>query len=75
MPVLTKNQVLEAAFELLPEERTEVWEQIAEKDRPLHLTEEQKAIILAELAEHDRDPDGGTPWEVLRAELQAQVIR
>ncbi|HEX8464247.1 MAG TPA: hypothetical protein VF627_06465 [Abditibacterium sp.] len=75
MPVLTKNQVLEAAFELLPEERTEVWEQIAEKDRPLHLTEEQKAIILAELAEHDRDPNGGTSWEDLRAELQAQVIR
>ncbi len=75
MPVLTKNQVLEAAFELLPEERTEIWERIADNDRPLHLTEEQKAIILAELAGHDRDPGGGISWEDLKAELQAQVIR
>lgn len=75
MPVLTKDQVIEAAFELLPEERTEIWERIAENDRPLHLTEEQKTLVLAELAEHDRDPNGGTSWEDLKAELQAQVIR
>ena len=73
--LLTVDQVVEAAFELSPEDRREIWERIAEQDKPLHLTEEQKAIILAELAEHDRDPDGGTSWKDLKAELQAQVIR
>lgn len=41
MPVLTKNQVLEAAFELLPEERIEVLESITQNDRPLHLSKER----------------------------------
>ncbi|PQV62393.1 hypothetical protein B1R32_1413 [Abditibacterium utsteinense] len=40
MPVLTKRQVVEAAFELLPEEREEVAERILSDG--FELSEEQK---------------------------------
>lgn len=39
MPILTKDQIVEAAFELLPEEREEIVERIAENNGGFELSE------------------------------------
>lgn len=71
MPVLTKDQVLEAVFELSREDQEEVRLRLAERARPLHLTEDQKRIVLDELAEFDRAPESGVSWRELKERLQA----
>lgn len=73
MPVLTKDQVIEAAFELLPEEREEVLQRIAENGAGFHLTEEQKDLIRAEIEAHRRDPSTSISREELMANLRARL--
>ena len=72
MPVLTKEQVLEAAFELLPEEREDLREQLAQEDG-FQLTEEQKEIIRAEIEAHRRDPSTAISREELMTKMRAML--
>ncbi len=72
MPVLTKEQVLEAAFELLPEEREDLRERLAQ-DEGLQLTEEQKEIIRAEIEAHRRDPSTAISREELMTKMRAML--
>lgn len=67
MPVLTKEQVVEAAFELLSEEREEVAVRIHGDD--FELTEEQKNETLRRIADDRRDPS----TSISRDELMAQL--
>lgn len=69
MPVLTKDQVVEAAFELLPEEREEVIERIAESGN-FELSEEQKNETRRRIADHRRDPSTALTRETLMASLR-----
>jgi hypothetical protein len=73
MPVLTKDQIVDAVFELSDEDQAEVTMRIAERARPLHLSDEQKSIIREELAAHDRDPNDVVDWTDLKVRLQAQL--
>jgi len=75
MPILTKEQVVEAVFELPEAERAEAVERIYARAYPLHLTQEQKNIIEAEIEAHDRDPQGGVSWDELKAQLKGQISR
>ncbi len=68
MPVLTKNQVLEAAFELSPEEREEVAERIFHGE--YELTEEQMNETRRRIIEHQRDPSTAISREELMASLR-----
>lgn len=69
------EQVRDAFYRLPIEERTQLAQEFWEHKDNFELTDEQKEIVLAELAEHDRDPNGGISWDELKAELQAKVIR
>ncbi len=66
---------LEELLKLPPAERVEIalalWESLedSEVDALLPLTEDQKAELDRRLAEHERDPDSGIPWEQVRREL------
>ncbi len=44
----------------------ELWDSIPECDEALALTPEQRVDLAQRLAEADADPEGGTPWEVVR---------
>ncbi len=73
MPVLTKDQVIEAAFELLPEEREELRERIAQNGDSFQLTEEQKEIIRAEIEAHRLDPSTAISREELMSKMRAML--
>lgn len=70
MPVLTKDQIVEAAFELLPEEREEVVERIADNNGGFELSEEQKNETRRRIADHRRDPSTAVTREELMASLR-----
>ena len=39
------------------------------------LTPEEKRLLDSRLADHDRDPASGVPWEEVKARLQARFAR
>ena len=47
-----------------------VWDGIADQDYEPELTEEMKAELDRRIAELDRNPDAGVPWEEVKARLQ-----
>jgi putative addiction module component (TIGR02574 family) len=49
----------------------ELWASLAARPELLPLTPEQLALVAERRAEHERDPEGAIPWEVVRAELFA----
>ncbi len=72
---ITAEQVREA-FHQLPENEQkqlaqEFWEQT--EDDELQLTEEQKDVIRAEIAEHRRDPSTAISREELMAKMRAML--
>ncbi len=67
MPVLTKDQVLEAALELQADERAEV---LSEQSPP-PLSPEQEYELDEALREHEENPSAGRPWNEFYAELKA----
>ena len=73
MPVLTKDQIVEAVSELPEEEQAELVEQIRERAYPLNLTEEQKNIIRAEIEAHHRDPSSSISREEMMAKMRAML--
>jgi putative addiction module component (TIGR02574 family) len=51
----------------------DLWDSLepAEIDAELPLTDAQKAELDRRLADLERNPEGGAPWEQVRAELEA----
>ena len=72
---MTKTQ-LEELLKLPVQERIDLamalWDSIAEPDLAEHLplTDAQKAELDRRLAEHDRDPSRGIPWEEVQRRLR-----
>ena len=72
---MTKAQ-LEELLKLPVQERIDLalalWDSIAEPDLEQHLplTEAEKAELDRRLAEHDRDPSRGLPWEEVQRRLR-----
>lgn len=70
------NSRLEDLLKLPVPERIELamalWDSIAEPELQdqLPLTEAQKAELDRRLAEHDRDPSRGIPWEEVQRQLR-----
>ena len=68
------NALREELFKLTAAERLELveelWDSIADEDKALELTEEQREDLERRLAEADADPAGGSPWEEVRERIR-----
>ena len=75
---MTKTQ-LEELLKLPVQERIDLawalWDSIAEPDLEEHLplTDAQEAELDRRLAEHDRNPSRGIPWEEVQRRLREQT--
>lgn len=69
MPLLSKDQVLEAALELDEQEREEVIARLSGADTSARLTPEQEE----ELREHRENPGDARPWSEIEASLLAKL--
>jgi len=72
MPVLTKDQVFQAAMELESTERTEVFERLANQEM-LRLQPEQEGELREALREHRENPAAARSWSDIKAELLAKI--
>jgi putative addiction module component (TIGR02574 family) len=50
----------------------EIWDSIAAEEQPVPISDALKAELARRAAEDDADPDGGIPWEQVKAELRAR---
>lgn len=48
----------------------DIWDSIAEVPGQVPLSDEQKAELDRRLEAHRRDPDQGSPWEVVRERIR-----
>ena len=51
----------------------ELWDSIPETDEALAVTPELRVDLADRVAEADADPEGGTPWEVVRDEIRQRT--
>ncbi len=67
---------LQDIMELSVDERIalveEVWETIAAEPEAVPMTEEQRLELDRRLAQFDRDPNSGRPWDEVRARILTQ---
>ena len=61
---LTGEERLELAHEL--------WDSVEAEASPSSLTDVQRQELRRRAAEADADPDGGIPWEQVKAEARAR---
>lgn len=47
----------------------DLWDSVAAERDAVPITDRQRQELDRRLAEHDADPDAGTPWESVRARL------
>ena len=52
-----------------------IWDDIAESNLPLNLTEAQKAELDRRSAELDANPDMAIPWDEVKQNLQMRLRR
>jgi len=68
------NALREQLFKLSAAERLELveelWDSIADDDKVLALTDEQREDLDRRLTEADADPTGGSPWEEVRERIR-----
>lgn len=69
--------ILEAANSLSPGDRIRlvetIWQRIEREQGGFELTEELKQELDRRIAEDDADPDGGLPWEQVKAQILADL--
>ena len=72
MPILTKEQVVEAAFELPEDERAEVTARLSGHYSPPLLSPEQERELDEALLEHEENPSAARSWNEVYTELRAK---
>ena len=77
---MSKAEILEELPKLKPAERQEIRAKLNELDGASNdgwigddLTNEEKAILDRELAEYEKKPDPGSPWEEVETRIRAQL--
>ena len=76
---MSKVEILEQLPKLTPEERYEIRVKLAELDGDRWLddddplTEEQKALLDARLADIEQNPDASIPWEQVKERFEARL--
>ena len=73
MPLLTKDQVVEAALELDEQEREEVVARLNGRDVSARLTPEQEEELRESIREHRENPGAARAWNEIEAELLAKI--
>ena len=78
---MSKTEILEQLPKLTPDERFEIRVKLAELDGDRWLddddplTEEQKALLNARLADTEQNPDASIPWEEARKRIEARLAK
>lgn len=72
MPVLTKNQILEAVMELEAGERGEFLIQLNAQYSPPPLSPDQERELDEALREHEENPSAARPWNEFYTELRTK---
>lgn len=66
---VVKSSLLADILELSVAERIQlaedIWDSVAEVPESVSLTEAQRQELDRRLAEYERDPNGGLPWQVV----------
>lgn len=78
---MSKAEILQELPKLKPEERREVRAKLNELDGVAdetwiddgELTEKEKKMLDARLAEYEKNPNEGSSWEEVEARLRAQL--
>ena len=76
---MSKTEILQELPRLTPEERDEIRLKLAEidGDRWLDdddpLTDDEKALIEARIAAHERNPNTAIPWEEFKERLNRRL--
>jgi putative addiction module component (TIGR02574 family) len=77
---MSTAEILRELPKLKPEERRAVRARLNELDgigdqawTDGELTEQEKAMLEARLAEYERNPDAGSSWEEVEARLRMQI--
>lgn len=69
---MTRSQILSELLKLSPQDRIQIaedlWDSLDAKDLPL--TDEQATELERRMAELERDPSIGIPWEDVKASLR-----
>lgn len=78
---MSKTEILEQLPKLTPDERYEIRMKLAELDGDRWLddddplTDEQKALLDARLAEMEAHPEQSLPWEKVKELLEARLSK
>ena len=78
---MSKTEILEQLPKLTADERFEIRVKLAELDGDFWLddddplTNEQKALLEARLADMDAHPDKSIPWEELKRRLETRLTK
>ena len=76
---MSKAEILEELPTLTPKERDEIRLKLAEMDGDRWLddddplTDEEKALIEARIAAHERNPETAIPWEEFKERLNRRL--
>lgn len=69
---MTSERIISEALALTAEDRLEVieklWDSLAASAETMDLTDAQRREIDRRIAEMDANPDGGIPWEIIKAQ-------
>jgi putative addiction module component (TIGR02574 family) len=72
---MTRSQILSELLKLSPQDRIQIaedlWDSLDAKDLPL--TDEQATELERRMAELERDPSIGIPWEDVKASLRKKL--
>ena len=78
---MSKTEILEQLPKLTPEERYEIRVKLAELDGDRWLdhddplTDEQKALLDARLADMEAHPEKSIPWEDARKRIESRLAK
>ena len=70
MILFSKADVLSLSVSERIQPVKDIWDSIAEVPEEVGLTDEQKAEIDRRLAAYRRNPDEGSPWELVRERIR-----
>jgi putative addiction module component (TIGR02574 family) len=76
---VSKAEILEEIPKLSAEERAEIRLKLDELDESGwlnsadELTDDEKALLEARIADYQRDPEAGSSWEEVEARIRAQL--
>ena len=78
---MSKTEILEELSRLTPQERFEIRVKLAELDgdRWLEdddpLTDEQKALLDARVADMEQNPSASIPWDEARKRIESRLMK